>query len=62
MNNQPWIIARFRLGHRAARVSAARCRLPHRLHRDEPAAAKIMQEIIALSVFMPFAVLYMKVS
>jgi uncharacterized protein len=62
MNNQPWIIAalaswgialfEYLLQVPANRIGYTVMSLPQ---------LKIMQEVIALSVFMPFAVLYMKV-
>jgi uncharacterized protein len=62
MNNQPWVIAAFAswgialfeylLQVPANRVGFTVMSLPQ---------LKIMQEVIALSVFVPFAVLYMKV-
>ncbi|MBN8773329.1 MAG: DMT family protein [Thiobacillus sp.] len=48
MSNQPWVIAAVP----ANRIGFSVMSLPQ---------LKIMQEVIALSVFMPFAVLYMKV-
>jgi uncharacterized protein len=62
MNNQPWIVAalaswgialfEYLLQVPANRVGFTVMSLPQ---------LKIMQEVIALSVFIPFAVLYMKV-
>jgi len=62
MNNQPWIVAAFAswgialfeylLQVPGNRIGYTVMSLPQ---------LKIMQEVIALSVFIPFAVLYMKV-
>ncbi|MBN8764278.1 MAG: DMT family protein [Thiobacillus sp.] len=52
MSNQPWVIAAYLLQVPANRIGFSVMSLPQ---------LKIMQEVIALSVFMPFAVLYMKV-
>ena len=62
MNNQPWVVAAFAswgialfeylLQAPANRIGFTVMSLPQ---------LKIMQEVIALSVFVPFAVLYMKV-
>ncbi|KAB2319680.1 DMT family protein [Betaproteobacteria bacterium SCN1] len=62
MNNQPWVIAAFAswgialfeylLQVPANRIGYSVLSLPQ---------LKIMQEVIALSVFVPFAVFYMKV-
>ena len=48
------------LGHRAVRVSAAGAGQPNRLQRLSLAQLKILQEVITLLVFAPFAVLYMR--
>ena len=48
------------LGHRALRVPAAGARQPHRLRGGITLAQlKIIQEVITLAVFVPFAMLYM---
>ena len=47
------------LGHRAVRIPAAGAGQPHRLHRYSLAQLKILQEAITLTVFVPFAMVYM---
>ena len=48
------------LGDRAVRVPAAGAGEPDWLHRAVVGQLKIMQEVITLAVFVPFAILYMK--
>jgi uncharacterized protein (DUF486 family) len=48
------------LGHRSVRVSASGSGKPHRLHSVQRGAVKITQEVITLSVFAPFAMLYLR--
>ena len=60
--DRPWCDRRpGELGHRAGRVPAAGAGQPHRLPQAgfSVAQLKIMQEVITLSVFVPFAVLYL---
>ena len=48
------------LGNCAIRISPAGAGKPNRLHGAIAGAAQIMQEVITLLVFAPFAVIYMK--
>ena len=47
------------LWHRAFRVSLSGPSEPDRLRDNEPRAAQVLQEVITLALFAPFAVLYM---
>jgi uncharacterized protein (DUF486 family) len=51
---------RDKLGHRAVRVSAPGAGQPDRYTTLSLAQLKILQEIITLAVFVPFAVVYMR--
>src|SRR5439155_11761365 len=48
------------LGHRAVRISAPGAGQPDRVYHTLPRAIKILQEVITLAVFVPFAVVYMR--
>lgn len=48
------------LGHRSLRVPVSRSGQPYRLSQYSIGQLKILQEIITLSVFVPFAVLYLR--
>ena len=63
LEQRPWVIAALdQLGHRPVRVPAAGPRPTGSAIRAASASAqlKIMQEVITLVVFVPFALFFMK--
>jgi uncharacterized protein (DUF486 family) len=62
LSHKPWIVAALhQLGHRAVRIPAAGAGQPHWLQRCcRWASSRFMQEAITLTVFVPFALFYLK--